>query len=262
MKYLNFIYTIFKTKIQQDMEHRFGFFMLMSSAVFRVLIFVIFFWAIFNNIDNISGWKFEDILILTATYDLADGVLSVFVIPSLMYEIPDKIYMGDFDLILTKPINKLFYSSFCHVSIRNSVKFFTSAVIFYYVFTNYSYDISILQIGLYASTLMCGILLFFSLTTIFSGLIFLIIQSWGMGDILYNFLSFTKYPTTIYKGFLGKIVTYIIPIATVSTLPTLTLTGNFNFLYVAYVIIITLGFVFLSIKFWYWALDRYQSASS
>ena len=85
----------------------------------------------------------------------------------------------------------------------------------------------------------------------------------GYGVMIYRDLtSLGRFPVDIYREPLRGFLTFLVPVGIMMTLPAKALMGLVNLQ--AVVLSFTLSFVliFLSLKFWNFALTKYSSASS
>lgn len=261
-RYLSLIWQMYKLRLMREMEYKPGFIMLVIGVALRVGIYVFLFWAIYQNVTQIDGWRFQDILLLIATFELVDYVMSFCILPSLLYELPQGIYWGDFDLKITKPINPLFFASIQYVEVIDIAKLASSIAIFVYVFTNYQFDIHLTNVLMYICTIVFGIIFISSLAILISSLTFFTIQGWGFGEMIEEYVSLAHYPATIFRGLFGKIFIYFIPLVIVATLPVQILLGNANYNMIFYAMTITIILFIISIFVWYQALKKYKSSGN
>lgn len=261
-KYFSLIWQIYKLRLMREMEYKPGFIMLVFGVILRVAVYVFLFWAIYQNVLEIDGWRFQDTLLLVATFELIDYVMSFCIFPSLLYQLPQDIYWGDFDLKVTKPVNPLIFSSIQHIEVIDIAKLASSIAIYVYVFTNYQFDIHVSNILMYICTMAFGIIFISSLVILMSSLTFYTVQGWGFGEMLEEYISLAHYPSTVFKGLFGKIFVYLIPLIIVATLPVQVLTGNADYNLVFYAMTAAIILFIISIFVWFNALKKYKSSGN
>jgi len=74
--------------------------------------------------------------------------------------------------------------------------------------------------------------------------------------------SLGRFPIDIYKQPLQGFLTYIIPVGVIVTLPAKALMGLVSIQGILGAFVLGLIFIFISLKFWNYALTKYTSASS
>jgi ABC-2 type transport system permease protein len=222
---------------------------------------LIFYEVIYLNVSEIAGWNKSHLLVLLGFYFIFDFFLWG-VLWQNMRELPEKINQGTLDLDLVKPINTQFLLSFRRIGLDDfhSLLFGIATIIY-----------ALKSGGLYPS--LTDVIL--AISIIFTGFIY-IYAAWFSSmciafwfDRLSNlhlvfpgFRQFWRIPQSFYKGIIRGVLTFIIPVTLVTTLPTQFLISKPEALHV-----FILGFfAFLSLLFSSWflrqALKRYTSASS
>jgi ABC-2 type transport system permease protein len=86
-----------------------------------------------------------------------------------------------------------------------------------------------------------------------------------MDDISFVFIYFfetTRFPIGMYRCWLRIVLTYFLPAAFITSTPALALLGRWNINAAAASILIAGVFLWLSRRFWRYALRSYTSASS
>ncbi len=81
-------------------------------------------------------------------------------------------------------------------------------------------------------------------------------------ELFYAFYEAGRYPVTIYRGFVRVLLTYIVPIAFVTTFPASALLGRIDQTTTLVGFIFAIGSLIASNRFWNFALRYYASASS
>jgi len=181
---------------------------------------------------------------------------------NLSYYLPDLLKKGDFDFLLTKPLNPLFYSSFRIIDLMDLTS--SSLVIFlwYYYFTHYASAFSFLSFILYLILLGFGLIFLFSLLVIFASSAFWTINATGLGRFFEDIIRTGRFPTDVFKGAFSFLFLYVFPIATIATVPSKAFLGTTNWPYYVYLVVFTFILTLISKKVWNYALKHYSSASS
>ena len=109
-----------------------------------------------------------------------------------------------------------------------------------------------------------GALLITAMKTITASFAFIFKRSGILTQIVYNFISYTKYPINIYPNFLKGLLTFLFPFALVISFPIETILFNAYspYLLSLIIIIVTLLFFALAILIWVFCAKRYESSGS
>ena len=111
---------------------------------------------------------------------------------------------------------------------------------------------------------ICGALIITSLKTITASFAFVFKRSGILTQIIYDFVSYVKYPINIYPKFLRAILTFILPFSLVISLPIETVLFNTYSPYMLILIIILTTIIFGVIAIFVWSMcaRKYESTGS
>jgi ABC-2 type transport system permease protein len=81
-------------------------------------------------------------------------------------------------------------------------------------------------------------------------------------ELFYAFYEAGRYPVTIYRGVVRTLLTFIVPIAFVTTFPASALLGRIDTSTTLIGFAFAIGLFIASSRFWNYAVNHYSSASS
>jgi ABC-2 type transport system permease protein len=84
----------------------------------------------------------------------------------------------------------------------------------------------------------------------------------NIAAVVEPFMGLARMPSDVYQGLAKPILTYVLPIAVIATLPSKALLGVVEPAMVPYQICLAAGLLWGSHRFWHYSLRRYTSASS
>lgn len=102
---LKLIFSYLKLNVKKEWKYKSSFFMQIIMMILNDAFFIIQWYVIFQLIDNIGGYKFNEVLLLWAIAAGAFGVSHMFF--SGAWSIKDLVYEGKLDVYLTQPKNVL-----------------------------------------------------------------------------------------------------------------------------------------------------------
>jgi ABC-2 type transport system permease protein len=228
------------------------------GKVVRFVSFFLFLFFLLKGTNNLAGYNLNQTIFFYLTFNIVD-VISQFIFREV-YRFRPLLVSGDFDLVLVKPQSALFRVLMGGADVIDLI---TIPPLFYATFyigemLNPSFWQTILYIFLLINSLI--IATSFYIAVLGLGIITLEIDNTVM---LYRDVSkLGIFPVDIYKQPIKAIVTFLIPIGIMVTLPAKVLMGLVSAKGVVTAFLIAALFLFIALRFWKYALRFYTSASS
>jgi len=91
---------------------------------------------------------------------------------------------------------------------------------------------------------------------------FWVIRIDDLSFVFNSFFETTRFPIGMYRGWLRIVLTYILPAAFITSTPALSLLGKWNGMTTILSVVLAGLFLWISRRFWRYALRSYTSASS
>ena len=167
---------------------------------------------------------------------------------------------GNLDLVLIKPINALFRSLMGGADIIDLIMI--PPLLFAIVYVGKTLNPSMLQTAFYILLVLNGLVIStaFHIAVLAMAVITLEIDHSIM--IYRDIVNLGRFPVDIYREPLRGILTFLIPVGIMITLPAKALMGLVSPVGVLGSLILGSVLIYLSINFWNYALKKYTSASS
>lgn len=224
---------------------------------YSVSLMVLFF--IFDIVDVINGWNFNEILFLYSFNLIGFSLWSCFFINtiSLPYYIKD----GSFDRFLLRPISPLFQIMLDGFDEDSWGELITGLIIFVYSWIKL--DINPFLLILAPIFFISSCFIYAGISIMFSTLSFLTVAKADFANLTMDFKEFAKYPLTIYKKGLQIVFSTIIPIGFAAYYPSKIFMQGLQH---SYLIILVPAISFCYYKFskfiWNIGLKKYGSSGS
>lgn len=248
--------------IQDQMAYPMNFWIAIATKFLRMLVFFIFFKAIYLKVNNISGWDFGGALIIFATFSTVEFLANVTFARNFSQWFSRRLRTGAFDYQVIKPANLQFITAFSSIDFMDIMSVLPIIILYYYGLTQINIVLSFGNIIFYFFMLINALLFLYSFTLMLATVNFWTIQSNGLWKFTQGVIWMSKYPTDIYFGFWGIIFNFIIPIAFIATFPAKAFLGTLSWQNMIYTLVFTAIFFLLANKFWNYGLKHYSSASS
>jgi ABC-2 type transport system permease protein len=251
---------IFSLSLRRELAFR-------ADLVFQVLMTVISLASgvaalglVYTQTDTLGGWSLAEAIVLLGTYQIVSGILATFIEPNVTW-FADQVKSGKLDEVLLKPVPSIFL-----VSLGSCAPLALSQV---------GTGIVVLGIGLgqlgtvptplgvvgWSALLAVGIVIAWASRVLVASL-----ALWSPGvelDVVYRAMwQFGRYPVSLYRQPLRFVLTWVLPVAFVSTFPTLALTRGVRSILIVGGLCIGLVAIMLVRGIWNAGLRRYTSATS
>ena len=255
------LFTFYKAAILTDLEYRANF------VVSALLSLINIGWQIggigifFLHTERIGDWSFSEVLLVVGLYVAFLGFIEMILYPNVQ-EIVRHIRLGTMDFILTKPINSQFHASLRKISIWKGIDVLIGVGVVLYALSLQTSHPSVGNILLFALLCMSAIIILYSLTMLLITSAFWFVQLENVMELLLIFFDAARFPVTVFPSWLRILLTFIVPIAFVTTIPAAVLLNRLDTNFALLSIIIATGTLVVSILFWKFALRHYSSASS
>ena len=90
-RYLHLFLLFLKVGLMRAMAYRPHFFMMIAGKVIRIGLLFFFFQAIFFQVDRIGQWSFDGVLLLFATFQIVDFLMSITFDRNIAFFLPQRI---------------------------------------------------------------------------------------------------------------------------------------------------------------------------
>jgi ABC-2 type transport system permease protein len=240
------------------MTQRLGLLVFLLGKILRFALFLIFLIVLLKGTNTLAGYNLNQTVFFFLTFNLID-VISQFLFREV-YRFRKYIVTGSFDLSLVKPISALFRSLMGGADIIDLITIPPLIIALFIV--GRSLNPTFLSVILYFVLLVNGLLIAsaFHIAVLALGIITFEIDHTVM--IYRDLTSLGRLPIDIYKQPLQGFLTFLVPVGIMMTLPAKTLMGKSSPLIILVSLFIGLLSIFLSVRFWNYALTKYSSASS
>lgn len=221
--------------------------------------FYFFLWLLFrleDQVTKVSGFTINQLIVFFLVFNIFDMFGQIFF--RGVYWFRGKVLSGEFDFDLLKPINPLFQVLSQRTDFLDIPLFLIVAA----MLAKYLSAANLLTWLLFAFISLASILL---ITAVHVGIAALGVLTTEVDHtmMIYRDLSnMGRVPVDIYTKFIRALLTFVFPIAVITTFPAKVLMNLLSWQYLLFSILVSLFLFLLSLKFWKYALTKYSSASS
>jgi len=206
----------------------------------------------------VAGYGINEIIFFFLTFNLID-IISQFLFREV-YRFRQKVVSGDLDLILVNPINSLFRVLMGGADL---VDLILLPPLVYAVFHfGVKLSPSPLQVLYFFLLVINGVLIATAFHVVVVSMAIITLEIDHSVMIYRDLTNLARFPVDIYKEPLKAILTYLIPVGLMITIPAKAMMGLVSPMGVMGSLILGSMLFFLATRFWNFSLKRYASASS
>jgi len=260
-KYIK-IYSLFLyTSIASELEYKTNVIIDFITAILSLIGSLFLLAIFFKSTDNIGGWNFQQALIIQSIYTILNGITNTWFNPNLT-EIVKHIREGTLDFVLLKPIDSQFFISLKRIAPSGFLEIILGFALLFYCLIINQININLGFLFLSLTTLLCSILILYSLWFLISTTTIWFVKTWNATEVLRSFLYVGRFPLNSFSFSIRIFFSIFIPIAFITTIPSEVFLGLAQLWEILLELIVSSIFLIISRRFWLFALKYYTSASS
>jgi ABC-2 type transport system permease protein len=257
-KYLKIWWIMSKNSFVMVLSQRLSLSVFLIGKVLRFIFFFLFLFFILKGAGTLAGYSGTQVIFFFLTFSIID-VTSQFLFREV-YRFRPMIVNGDFDFVLAKPLNALFRVLLGGADIIDLITI--PPLVIATVYFGSLLKPGFIEIILYLALLMNGFLIAAAFHIVVLSLAIITMEIDHMVMIYRDITSLGRLPVDIYKQPLQMFLTYLIPVGVMITVPAKAMMGVAAPLGIVMAFVVGILSIFISLKFWNYALTKYTSASS
>ncbi len=260
---LQLIRSFIRCSAQQALAYRANFWIDLFNALLNLAAGVLGIQILFGQIQNLNGWDYPATLTLLGVYLIVSALRGLFIGPSLeaLAGLGQEIWSGSFDFTLLRPLDTQFLVTFRYWRLFALFDLALGAAVLIAGVSHSAQTLSALQILAFLVALGAAVITVYAVLLAFTALVFwnpAMLFTWVF-DALFQL---ARYPVNIYPTWLRFLLTWIIPVGLVTTIPAQTLTRQVSLGLIT--ASVTASLLLLALASWFFrrGMRRYASASS
>lgn len=257
-RYFRVWWIMSRNSFQVVLTRRKLFFIFFTGKVLRFAFFLGFLFFLVKGSSSIAGYSFNEIVFFFLTFNLVD-VLAQFFFREV-YRFRHMVVSGNLDYVLIKPVSALFRSLMGGADIIDLITI--PPLIYAIIYVGKMLNPTSTQVIFFAFLVLNGLMIAMAFHILVLALAVITLEIDHSIMIYRDITNLGRLPIDIYKEPLKGILTFLIPVGIMITLPAKALMGFVSLSGVLGSLMLGSVLIFLSTKFWNSALKKYTSASS
>ncbi|MFT3842258.1 MAG: ABC-2 family transporter protein [Myxococcaceae bacterium] len=212
-----------------------------------------------GNRAGIPGWSFPESMVVIGWFILIQGILDGAINPGLQ-QVVEHIRKGTLDFVLLKPADSQFLVSTSRFQLWRVSSLITAGVIFTLAFQRLGRAPSPGGIAMAAVLMVLAVMILYSLWILIVSLAFYVVKVDNLTYLFGSIFDAARWPSTVFRGVLRIVFTFVIPLALMTTWPAEALLGRLMPSTLLIAAVGALAFAAASRSVWLLSLRRYTSA--
>lgn len=260
-RYIRLLGTFLRASLLAELEYRANF---VSQSLLGVLwagISVASATVFYTQTDLVGGWRYEQTLIVIGLFVVSQGVIQFLLYPNLS-QVVSMVREGTMDFVLVKPVDSQFLSSLRYMRYSGLSDLLTGVIIVGAGLTLSGARLDLLAGLMFIASLAAALAILYSIWLAMSALSFWFVQIDNLAELFNSAFDTARVPVTAYQGALRFALTFVVPIAFITTVPAQAALDMLDRSMLVVGLGIAVGALLSSRWLWLRALRNYSSASS
>lgn len=257
-RYLKIYWLLSLYAIESSIATRWAMAIFIFGKLFRIILFGVFVYFLFAGAKGIAGYSKEQGFLFLSYFYLLSAVAQMLFREA--YRFRPRLVSGEFDFDLVKPVHPILRSLLGGFDLHDFITLPIILLVFFKAVAAVGLGSS--QIFLLIPLFISSLIILFSLHVFVAGLMTINFEL-DHGLMIYRDLEMLgRFPVDIYGEPLRLALTFILPVGLAFTLPIKIILGTSSLLFLPVSFFVAAASLFLSLKFWNFAIKKYSSASS
>lgn len=263
MQGLRLIGQFVRASAQEETAYRLNFWISLLQAFLELGAGVLAVYILFSQVENIHGWTFSGTLALLGVYLTAQGLRSLFIGPSLesLAGMDGEVWSGRLDFTLLKPVPIQFLASVRKWRLFSFFDLLLGLGVIGAAIWQMGTEVTLERLLMFALAMLAGTTILYAILLAFSAFVFwspAVLFTWVFDAVM----QMARYPVGLYPGWLRMVLTWVIPVGLITTVPAEAVTGTLGWGMLALVMVAAIVLVIGASLLFRIAVKRYASASS
>ncbi len=260
-RYWSLFWLQVRTSLVTGMQYRWEFIVDGAMSIFWAAMALLPLWVLGAQRQELAGWRYPEMVVVVGWFTILKGLLDGAVNPSLL-AVVDHIRQGTLDFVLIKPADAQFLVSTAKFDPWKMVDAPAGVGVIAYGFVLLGRAPSVVHVLAALGCLVAAAFVLYALWLLVVSAAFWVVRLDNLAFLFMSIFDFARWPVSIFRGVLRALFTFIIPLALMTTFPSLAVLGKLSPTLAGGAFLGAAIFMMLARVVWNFAIRRYTSASS
>lgn len=258
---LNVLLLFFKLHVSTAVFYRINLLGGIFSTILWMVLSIVGISVLTYQVPEIGGWNRFELLAVQGVYSIVLG-FTYFAFGESLKKLSQSVNRGDLDFKLLKPMDSQFMVSFGELKLYQLARVLGGVLLLIYSVHNLQLSVHLLDIGLLILYLSISCAIVYSIWFILTTLSIWLINMFNLNELIIQITGLTRYPLEIVRHVRRELLYLLLPLVVVTTVPAQIITQQTDWSLALWGVVTAIILLFVSRKFWHFALMYYTSASS
>jgi ABC-2 type transport system permease protein len=248
-----------KAAVLLSLQYRVDFFVQAAMALFWVVTALAPLLVLFSFRSQVAGWSAHEALIVVGFFLALKGVLVGAIQPSLG-NVVEHIRKGTLDFLIIKPVDAQFLLSTSKLDLARGTDVLAGLCLSGWALMQTEAKPSVLDLLLALGILACALAILYAMWILVVSLAFHVVKIDNLSYLIVSTFDAARWPSSVFKGALAFVFTFVVPLTLMTTYPALALLGRLTVRHVATTLVVAGVFLFVSRRIWLRSVRSYTGA--
>ncbi len=263
MRYLRLMGLFARASFQEEAAYRANFWISLLHSLLNLATGMLAIWVLFSQVQTVQRWDFPRTLALLGVYLSVGALRSLVFGPSLesLAGMDGDVWSGKLDYTLVRPVDKQFLASVRKWRPFAVFDLVLGLAVLGAAAASLGEALTLTRLGMFVLALAAGVAILYAILLAFTTLVF-----WSAG-VLFTWVfdgifQMARYPVGLYPGWLRLVLTWVVPVGIITTVPAQALSGDLPGGMLLGMCALAVGLCAAASMVFRWGMRRYASASS
>jgi ABC-2 type transport system permease protein len=258
-RYLELLRIQVKAAVLLSLQYRLDFFLQAGMSLFWSATALVPLLVLFSVRDSVAGWRSEEALVVVGFFMALKGVL-VGVIQPALGNVVEHIRKGTLDFLLLKPADAQFLLSTSKLDLARATDVISGLALSAWAVHHAGYLPSVGHVALTLLLLLSALVILYAIWILVVSLSFHVVKIDNLSYLIVSTFDAARWPSSVFRGVLAFIFTFVVPLGLMTTYPALALLGRIRALEVLTALGVAAAFLGVSRWVWLRSLRAYTGA--
>jgi ABC-2 type transport system permease protein len=264
-RYFRMLGGLARYSLSREMAFRGNFLVKVSVEVLWLGLLLAFYRTVFGKTQYIAGWSESHYMFFVGCFFAMNGLIEMLFLDNCN-DFAELVRTGDLDFLLLKPIDEQFLITCRKMDWGTAPNVLMGLAVMLASLWQMHWAFDPLRLAVFGVTFVCGTAIAYSFMLALTALSVWMVRNQSLMEMWWLFTSLARYPKEIFVGTwaapMGVFFTFIMPILLVVNVPAAAMVRVLDPKMVGFTLVATVALLWVSRRFFKYALKSYRSASS
>jgi ABC-2 type transport system permease protein len=258
-RYLRLLGIQVKAAALLSLQYRLDFFFQVAMGLFWTVTALVPLWVLFSMRSGVAGWSAHEALMVSGFFIALKGVLQGVIQPALS-NVVEHIRKGTLDFLLLKPVDAQFLLSTSKLDLAHGIDVLTGIGIVVWALARTGHQPSLLDVAGAVAVVGCALAILYAIWILVVSLAFKVVKIDNLSYLIVSTFDAARWPSSVFRGALSFVFTFIVPLALMTTYPALALLGRLELRQALTCVVVAAAFLLGSRRVWLRSVRSYTGA--